>query len=149
MDTFGSPIRPRANSASWGGHRRHSRRAQSWRRAIGVLAALGLLLVDPATTSAQTLMMGEAPKVDGLKSLVSGVSTAEEVLAKLGTPRGTGAMRHSPEQPLRTVWFYELVMMKGDQVHLNILLVYLNRNLYDGHLWFSANELVSVSGRIR
>ncbi|MCZ6863942.1 MAG: hypothetical protein O7I42_27460 [Alphaproteobacteria bacterium] len=114
-----------------------------------MLAALGLLLVGPATTSAQTLMMGEAPKVDGLKSLVSGVSTAEEVLAKLGTPRGTGAMRHSPEQPLRTVWFYELVMMKGDQVHLNILLVYLNRNLYDGHLWFSANELVSVSGRIR
>jgi hypothetical protein len=103
-----------------------------------------VLLAPPTPASAQILMMGEAPNVEGLKRLSSGVSTADDVLAALGRPRGTGAMRHSPSQPLRTVWYYELVMVKGDQVHLNILLVYLDGNRYDGHLWFSANELLKI-----
>ena len=145
MGTCGLLTRRRASSSKQCAARRPLR--WPWLRALQALALAAGLLGVPVVAVAQTLMMGEAPKVDGLNGLVSGVSTADDVLAALGRPRGTGAMRHSPGQPLRTVWFYELVMVKGDQVHLNILLVYLDGNRYDGHLWFSANELVKLSRR--
>jgi len=72
------------------------------------------------------------------------VSTEAEVRTALGEPRGNGMVRHSSDQgTLRTIWYYEYVQLKGDQIGLKILLVFFDNEIYDGHLWFAANELVN------
>jgi hypothetical protein len=90
--------------------------------------------------------MGSPPSVAGLERLVSQKSTMSEVISALGQPRGYGETRHSPDQPLRPILVYEYVRAKGDQIALNILLVYLDEGRYDGHLWFAAQELYGGPG---
>ena len=109
------------------------------RRAIGLA-----LLVVTVGCSTPPVSDGRPAPTNRLGSLETGVSTEAEVRTALGEPRGNGMVRHSSDQAtLRTIWYYEYVQLKGDQIGLKILLVFFDNEIYDGHLWFAANELVN------
>jgi hypothetical protein len=105
------------------------------------LAAVALSLIL-AGCALPPMEAGKMPKTEALSSLVTGRSTPEQVRALLGEPQGGGAARYRPDLPRHTVWYYELVQMKGDQVGINILLVLFDGGRYDGYLWFRGRELL-------
>lgn len=105
------------------------------------VAALGLLALA-AGCSAPPITIGYRAPTDSLDRLVSEKSSAADVRAALGEPRGHGAARYTSDQPLRKVWYYEFIRLKGDQIGLNLLLVFFRDDRYDGYLWFSAKELM-------
>ena len=102
---------------------------------IGMLLGLAGCTLPPMQT-------GERPKIEALASLMSGVSTPQQVRAALGDPRGLGAAHHRPDLPKHKVWYYELVQAKGDQIGLTILLVMFKQDRYDGYFWFKGKELL-------
>jgi hypothetical protein len=105
------------------------------------VTALGLLVLA-AGCSVPPITIGYQAPIGSLDRLVSGKSSAANVRAALGEPRGHGAARYTKDQPLRKVWFYEFIQMKGTQIGINILLVFFQDDRYDGYLWFSAKELL-------
>ena len=98
-----------------------------------------------AACAAPPFEMGRAAPTDKVDRLISDRTTRAEVIALLGQPRGYGLMRHTPDQPLRDVLVYERLRIKGDQIGVDMLLVYLNEDRYDGYLWFSAKELLKTA----
>ncbi len=107
--------------------------------------AAGLvLLVLTMGCSLPPISDGRPVPTNKLKGLETGVSTKAEVRAALGKPRGTGMVRHTSDPATqRSIWYYEYIRLKDDQIGLKILLVFLDGDTYDGHLWFAANELVN------
>ena len=103
--------------------------------------ALGLLVLATGC-NVPPINIGSRAPINNLENLISEQSSAADVRAALGEPRGYGAARFTKEQPLRKVWYYEFIQLKGDQVGLNLLLVFFRDDRYDGYLWFSAKELV-------
>ena len=78
-------------------------RRGNWRRAaamVAVSSAAGLAVCGCATAP---MKMGNPPAVDRLSELSAGVSTAKDVIAVLGEPKGRGATR-SPTFGLRESW---------------------------------------------
>ena len=106
------------------------------------MAVLGLLVLA-AGCAAPPISIGEQTQTQNLDRLVSERSTAADVSAALGEPRGYGRARYTKDQPLRNVWFYEFMQIKGDQGSVKILLVFFRGDRYDGYLWFSAKELLT------
>lgn len=106
--------------------------------------ALGLvLLVLTIGCSLPLISDGRPAPTNKLESLETGVSTQIDVRAALGEPRGNGMVRHTGDRATqRSIWYYEYVRLKDDQIGLKILLVFLDGDTYDGHLWFAADELV-------
>jgi hypothetical protein len=86
------------------------------------------------------LEFGTRPRVDRLGGLTRGVSTKADVLLLLGEPRGAGGGHISPESSPESIWLYEFMRMQGNDVSLEILLVFFDEDLYDGHLWFQSTE---------
>jgi len=105
------------------------------------VTALGLLVLA-AGCSMPPITIGYRAPIGSLDRLVSGKSSEANVRAALGYPLGHGAARYTKDQPLRKVWFYEFILMKGTQIGINILLVFFQDDRYDGYLWFSAKELL-------
>lgn len=114
-----------------------------------------------------TIRYGSPPKTDHLDSLKLGVSSKADVQSVLGAPRGEGMLRHSanslqyvkkvtadPGTPIglrvpmdsdptrRTMWFYEYSEASGANVDLKYLLIFFLGDVYDGHLWFSASNVL-------
>ncbi len=106
-----------------------------------LLAGLILLLAVGCSTP-PPITFGWRIPVDGLDKLVPERSSAAEVRAALGVPRGYGMTRHAPDQPLMHLWFYEFHQIKGDQVGLSILIVSMRDDRYEGHFWFAAKEII-------
>jgi hypothetical protein len=100
---------------------------------------LGLWLVGCATPPIED---GRLPPVEELSGLVVGASSVQDVRNALGAPRGSGKVRHSGNVEARDILFYEFVQIKGDQIGLKLLLVFLKDDIYDGHLWFGAHEFI-------
>ena len=73
------------------------------------------------------------------KALRPGVSTSKDVHAALGEPFGKGmAMLPITHETPRTMWTYyygEADMKDGRGMYL---FVFLDRDLYDGYMWFSS-----------
>ena len=73
------------------------------------------------------------------KALRPGVSDSKDVLAALGEPFGKGmAMLPITHETPRTMWTYyygEGDMKDGRGMYL---FVFLDRDLYDGYMWFSS-----------
>jgi hypothetical protein len=110
-------------------------------RRIGKLASAAVLVALVGCAS-PTVTDGRGAPTYNLVSLEIGVSDEGAVRAALGEPRGNGFVRHSAEQPARrSIWYYELVQVKDDQVGLKILLVFFSEGKYDGYVWFAAQEL--------
>ncbi len=109
-----------------------------WRR---WMAVLGLLVLAAGCGSPPTITVGYRAPTQNLDRLVSEKSSAADVRAALGEPRGHGAARYTKDQPPRKVWYYEFIQIKGSQIGLDILLVFFQGDRYDGYIWFSAKEL--------
>jgi len=107
--------------------------------------ALVVLMLAGACTAQTVHIPGTTPPVEALTALEYRKSTAAQVRSALGEPSGYGMMRHSPDVPLARVWYYERVLVKGDQIRLHILLVYLHDEIYQGHFWFAADELYKTT----
>lgn len=108
---------------------------------LEVVGAVVLIALTGCSTPPIT--DGRLPPTDNLSKLTIGVSGEDDVRKALGRPRGPGATRHGHGQPeFRTIWYYEYVQIKGDQIGLKILLVFFDSDKYDGYQWFSAKELI-------
>ncbi len=105
-----------------------------------VLASIALIFL--LAGCAPTLEYGSMPKTDRLDTLKTGVSTDADVRLALGEPRGYGKGQLDPNFGLRDIWFYEYTKAKGKKIELDILLVFFNKEAYDGYLWFSSTELI-------
>jgi hypothetical protein len=92
-----------------------------------------------------TMKYGSPPQVDRLAGLSVGVSTISDVKMALGEPRGEGTARLRPDLPPRKILFYEYVESDGNSTKLKMLMVFTVTDRYDGHLWFSATELLGAS----
>ena len=110
-------------------------------RVLFTTAGLFLALVFQAGCA---LEFGARPRVDRLGGLTRGVSTKADVLLLLGEPRGAGGGQVSPESSPESIWLYEFTRAQGNDVSLEILLVFFDEDRYDGHLWFQSTEDVRL-----
>jgi len=142
MDTCGSQTLVRlklANNSANPQSQRHGSQRPSmvfWM----VCLPLVLLLIGCATT----IKYGSPPKVNKLETLKLGISNKSDILLSLGEPRGYGAGRYSSVPGLREIWSYEYVVSDGKKTSLKFLLVFFEKDLYDGYIWFSASELIDI-----
>jgi hypothetical protein len=95
-----------------------------------------LYMVASLSAGCMTLQYGWQAPVGLLKSLSPGISTSAEVLMVLGEPRGRGIVRYTRDTAPRKIWFYEYVETDGKAVKIKFLLVFFEKGVYDGHLWF-------------
>jgi hypothetical protein len=109
-----------------------------WKARVVVVLFLLSLLVE----CAPVIKYGTLPRTDQLTTLKIGVSSAADVLRALGEPRGYGMARLPVDHAPRKIWFYEYTQAEGSRVDLEILLVFLHQDHYDGHLWFSSTNLL-------
>lgn len=108
------------------------------------LLALIALALGGCTTSMQ---YGEPVKYKMLENLTPGKSSVDEVKSMLGTPRGHGAARFSAKMDVNTVWYYEYIQSDMKQVKSQILMVFFYQDIYEGHMWFSAADLLEFTER--
>jgi len=106
------------------------------------LLIFGFFLLIAGCGPPQVITMGSNYDPSQTSSLSYSNSTKSDVESLLGKPRGYGVARHSENQEPRNLWFYEYIQLKGSQVRIKILLVFFDQDVYEGHLWFSANELL-------
>lgn len=106
------------------------------------LVCLGLAM---ATGCSTTMSFGSMPRVDRLQSLKVGASSAGEVVGALGEPRGRGQARFAVDLPQQQVWFYEYMQSDGRKVQLKMLLVFMDKDTYAGHMWFSSGQLLGAT----
>lgn len=85
------------------------------------------------------MKFGYPPRVENLNSLQPGISTTRDILLSLGEPRGSGKVRLTPDVESRSIWYYEYVESSGKSAKMKFLLVFVDKNFYDGHLWFSSS----------
>ena len=111
----------------------------------------GVLLSGLLSACAPTIKYGVPPKVDHLGNLKIGTSSRADILMALGEPRGRGATRFSHAASLKhgvadyhDIWFYEYLQSDGKIVDLKFLLVFMDKDRYNGHFWFSSSELTEV-----
>jgi hypothetical protein len=100
------------------------------------MSLIVLCVVASLSAGCMTLQFGWLAPVDHLKSLSPGISTAPEVLMALGEPRGKGIVRYTRDTSPRKIWFYEYLETDGKDVKIKFLLVFFEKDVYDGHLWF-------------
>jgi hypothetical protein len=113
------------------------------RAARWLFAALALGLgIATLAGCAGTISFGAPPRTDRLQSLKIGTSDAKEVITVLGEPRGPGIARFDAAFPDTDIWFYELVESDGSATKLNMLLVFIRKDVYVGHMWFASKQLV-------
>ena len=111
-----------------------------WGLWMGVLC---FLVLAAGCAAPRPMTIGYRTSLQNLDRLISEKSSVVDVREALGQgPRGHGSARFSRDQPLRKVWFYEFMQIKGDQVSVSILLIFFREDRYDGYLWFSAKELL-------
>lgn len=92
-----------------------------------------------------SMKCGSPPKVKEVGTLKPGISGKTDVLTALGEPQGYGAARHSPGMRPREIWFYDYMETEKQRIGLKILLVFFDKEIYDGHLWFSSSQLLEFT----
>jgi len=113
------------------GHRMMGRPAR-------LLAALVMSLALPGCMDFQ-VRAGTRPNIAALEQrLIVGQSSVDDVIAVLGKPNGKGMSSLPSEQASRPMWsyYYEEGSLKDDR--RTFLFVFINRDRYDGYLWFSS-----------
>ena len=116
-------------------------------RSTMLAIAASIALLGALTGCMPTITYGVKPQTDRLDKLVAGQSSAADVLLTLGEPRGKGMAHLSRELPPRDVWFYEFVQSDGKIVNLDMLIVFLLGDRYDGHLWFDSVDTMKKEHR--
>ncbi len=110
--------------------------------AVLLTACIGISLLTACST---TMSFGSMPQVERLQTLTIGTSNAGDVVRVLGEPRGHGQMKIGSDIPEQQVWLYEYVRTEGNKVRAKILLVFMDKNIYVGHMWFSSNQLMGTT----
>jgi hypothetical protein len=114
------------------------------RRWLGFFAAalIVLTLAGLLGGCATTVEYGTLPPTSKLKQLTPGVTSSSDVIRILGEPQGKGVLHLAGHAGQRTIWSYEYTRAEGAKVQLKILMVLLDGNVYDGHLWFSSVAMI-------
>jgi hypothetical protein len=93
-----------------------------------------------------TLRFGSPPLTDRIDTLKPGISTEMDVHRTLGEPRGYGVARlPSVNRARQKIWYYEFTEASGHPVNLKLLVVFLNDERYDGHLWLGGTATLDQS----
>jgi hypothetical protein len=103
-----------------------------------------IILLSLVVGCVPAMKYGLPPNIDGLDTLKRGISAESDILEVLGEPRGYGQVRYSSDLPARKIWFYEYTEAEDMKVGLKILLVFLDEEVYDGHLWFSSAQFLEI-----
>lgn len=109
---------------------------------------LSLVLCGVVTSACISLKYGSPLVTEGLEALQLGESTRADVLLALGQPRGNGSVRLRQDPEPRDIMFYEFIQTNGKNVELEILLVFMLEDAYDGSLWFASSERIRKEGGI-
>jgi hypothetical protein len=106
---------------------------------VAVLSVAGLVIGGCSTGP---MKMGNPPAVDRLPELSAGVSTAKDVIAVLGEPKGKGAAR-SPTFGLKETWLFESMEVDGTKARMRMLIVFLDKDtgVYQGYMWMASGML--------
>lgn len=111
--------------------------SENWRLLFLCLILTSLLI------GCVRIKCGRMPDIDALASaLQPQVSTKEDVLKLLGPPRGYGMGRRSKISGPGVIWYYESIeststmWLSGSTQNLKMLLVFFDREKYDGYMWF-------------
>lgn len=142
MDTCGSQMLVKLKRDS------NSSNSQQHQRKLPktiLLCMVLLFLISFLGGCATTIKYGSPPRTNRLETLKVGKSNKSDVRQSLGEPRGYGAGRYSSVPEPREIWFYEYYVSEGSKTSLTILLVFFDKDLYDGHLWFSGTGLLDTS----
>lgn len=110
-----------------------------------VLCMFSFLLISFLGACATTIEYGSPPRINRLETLKVGTSNKSDVRQSLGEPRGYGVGRYSSMPEPREIWFYEHYISEGSKTSLTFLLLFFDKDLYDGHLWFSGTGLLDTS----
>lgn len=102
------------------------------------ILAIAVVFVSFLSGCLPSMKFGYPPRVENLSSLQPGISTTKDVLLSLGEPRGAGKAKFNPDMGPRTIWYYEYVESIGKTATLKFLLIFIDRDIYDGHLWFAS-----------
>lgn len=126
-------------------------RSRAGRRLLSVLLA-GALVAACAPTKVTTGAFTQVGRLEN--ELQRGVSTKMDVRRVLGAPKGSGSAVLPTNPKPREVWFYddiEVTGMKGEgggvirvNVRQQILLVFFEREIFDGFMWFSNAGVAKV-----
>ena len=88
-----------------------------------------------------SIKYGRMPDTEKLSSaLIQDVSTKADVLNALGAPRGYGIYQMEAVPDPYAAWFYEYIESDGKKIRLKMLLVFFDREIYAGHMWFASDE---------
>jgi hypothetical protein len=109
---------------------------------LGAYLLLGLFL-----NACVSIEWSEPIPTRGLDGLTLGESTQADVVLALGEPRGEGGAVVSQEPIPREFLFYEYITSDGKRAELEILLVFMAMDRYDGHLWFAATDRIRQESR--
>jgi hypothetical protein len=85
---------------------------------------------------------------EALVDLEIGTSSHADVLIALGQPRGEGTLHINQLAEPREILFYEFLKSDGKNVELELLVVFLHDQNYDGHLWFGSSERFQKEGSL-
>lgn len=117
------------------------------RRLLLVLVAT--LLAGGCATQATTGAFTKVRRIDS--DLQRGVSSKMDVQRVLGAPKGLGHAVLPLDPRPREVWFYDDIAVKdarGEpgviriQVKQQILLVFFEKGVFDGFMWYSTEDTV-------
>lgn len=112
-------------------------------RVMRLLLCAGAILMFQAvvTGCVPTVEFGAKPRTDSLQGLIIGESDKSDVVVALGEPRGNGGAEFARDagKP-REIWFYEYMRSDGKNIDLEMLLVFIHDDHYEGHLWFSSTD---------
>jgi len=121
--------------------KRHWRKG--WTPAVIILACSLVIGCAPKKITTGTFV-----QVNSLNSeLRRGLSSKKDVERILGTPNGSGSAVLPTDPKLREVWYYDDIEMtdfRGEgngmvrvNVRQQVLLVFFDREIFDGYMWFS------------
>ena len=83
-----------------------------------------------------------------LAGLVPGETTHAEILLALGEPRGAGALRVAQYERPRDALFYEYIKASGSRAQVEILIVLMQDQRFDGYMWFGSSARVKREGTV-
>jgi hypothetical protein len=92
------------------------------------------------------LLIGAAMLCIGLAACSTafhvGSSSQADVLQALGEPRGRGMARLAGVERPRLILFYDAYRGEAQRIDMTFLVVFLDGERYDGHLWMSSSQLL-------
>jgi len=114
------------------------------RLALAILVAWHLVLLGGCLS----IEFGHPVAYRALDGMVPGETTHADILLALGEPRGTGAFRVAQYEQPRDALYYEYIKASGSRTQVEILIVLMQEQRFDGYMWFGSSLRVQREGGI-